>query len=198
MNYLAHLFLSGDSEHLLLGGFIADHIKGNKISRYSEEVKKGIELHRHIDYYTDHHPVFIETRARLHLNQHKYAGVVADILYDHFLSIHWKKFSKLELPNYVSYCYGMLLRNYTMLPAKTKKILPFIIMQNWLVNYQSFEGLNRSFEMMARRVKYKSNIATAVQDLKTDYKAYNDEFLAFFPDIQKFVIETIPNLTGNI
>lgn len=198
MNYLAHLFLSGDNEHLMIGNFIADHIKGNKISKYSLEIKKGIELHRSIDYYTDHHPEFIKTRERLHTSQHKYAGVVADMLYDHFLAVHWRKYSNIDLTNYVSFCYGVLLRNYTLLPSRSKRILPFLMMQNWLVNYKTFEGLNRSFEMMSRRVKYTSNIQNAIVDLKKDYAEYNREFLDFFPDMLNFVEEKTKNLTGDI
>ena len=198
MNYLAHLYLSGDNEHLMLGNFIADHIKGNKTQRFSQDIKKGIELHRKIDYYTDHHPESIKTRDRLHERHHKYAGVVADIYYDHFLAVHWRKYSKINLSNYVSYCYGILLRNYSILPSKTKRVLPFIIMQNWLTNYRSFDGLNRTFELMSRRVKYKSEIQDAVADLKKDYKKYNREFLNFFPDIQEFVKNEIENLTGEI
>ncbi|MBN2745778.1 MAG: DUF479 domain-containing protein [Bacteroidales bacterium] len=198
MNYLAHLFLSGENEYLMVGNFIADHIKGNKISKYSIEVKKGIELHRNIDYFTDHHPEFVKTRERLHQNQHKYAGVVADIFYDHLLAVHWKKFSNLDLNNFVSFCYGVLLRNYTILPSKSKRIVPFLIMQNWLVNYRTFDGLNRSFELMSRRVKYSSKIQHSVADLKKDYADYSQEFLKFFPDMIEFVKDKTNDLTGEI
>ncbi len=198
MNYLAHLFLSGDNELLMLGNFIADHIKGNKTKRFSQDVKKGIELHRKIDYFTDHHPKFLQTKERLHERHHKYAGVVADIFYDHFLAVHWRKYSNIALTNYVSYCYGVLLKNYTILPSKTKRVLPFLIMQNWLSNYRTYDGLNRTFELMARRVKYKSVIEDAVTDLKKDYNKYNREFLDFFPDIQAYVKDNLDKLTGEI
>lgn len=198
MNYLAHLFLSGENEKLMIGNFIADHIKGNKVSKYSIEIKKGIELHRQIDFYTDHHPEFIKTRERLHANQHKYAGVVADIFYDHFLAVHWRKFSNIDLSNYTTFCYGVLLKNYTLLPSRSKRILPFLMMQNWLVNYKTFDGLNRSFELMSRRTNYSSNIKNALLDLKKDYADYNKEFLLFFPEILDYTSKKIDDLTGDI
>jgi acyl carrier protein phosphodiesterase len=198
MNYLAHLFLSGENEKLMIGNFIADHIKGNKVSKYSIEIKKGIELHRQIDFYTDHHPEFIKTRERLHSNQHKYAGVVADIFYDHFLAVHWRKFSNIDLSNYTTFCYGVLLKNYTLLPSRSKRILPFLMMQNWLVNYKTFDGLNRSFELMSRRTNYSSNIKNALLDLKKDYADYNKEFLLFFPEILDYTSKKIDDLTGDI
>lgn len=198
MNYLAHLYLSGDNEHIMLGNFIADHIKGNKIQRYSVDVKKGIELHRKIDFYTDHNVHFMQTRDRLHTNYHKYAGVIADILYDHFLASNWNQYSNQNLSDYVSYSYGILMRNYTILPSTTKKLLPFFIMQNWLVNYKSFDGLQRVFELMSRRAKFKSNMKNVVEEFKVDYELYKEEFLLFFPQIQEHVKNSMPDLKGEI
>jgi acyl carrier protein phosphodiesterase len=186
MNYLAHLKLSGDHEYIMLGNFIADHIRGNKIERYPKEVVDGIMLHRKIDYYTDHHPEFMKTRARLHPKYHKYAGVIADVFYDHFLAKNWNEFSEFHLSSFTSYSYGILLRNYSILPSKTKKILPFFIMQNWLTSYAKMEGLRRSFQVLARRANYKSNMQYVVEDLIDDYELYEAEFKAFFPDIAAY------------
>ncbi len=186
MNYLAHLKLSGDHEYIMLGNFIADHIRGNKIEHFPKEVVDGIMLHRKIDYYTDHHPEFMKTRARLHPKYHKYAGVIADIFYDHFLAKNWSEYSEFHLSSFTSYSYGILLRNYSILPSKTKKILPFFIMQNWLASYAKMEGLRRSFQFMARRANFKSNMEYVVDDLIDDYELYEEEFRAFFPDIAEY------------
>ncbi len=58
MNFLAHLYLSGNSEELLIGSFIADAVKGSNFEGYHPQVVKGIKLHRCIDTFTDSHPVF--------------------------------------------------------------------------------------------------------------------------------------------
>ncbi len=186
MNYLAHLKLSGDHEYIMLGNFIADHIRGNKISHLPQEVIDGIMLHRKIDYYTDHHPEFMKTRARLHKKHHKYAGVIADVIYDHFLAKYWNEYSQYALSSFTTYSYGIMLRHYSLLPSKTKKILPFFIMQNWLTSYRKFEGLRRSFQFLAKRAKFKSNMENAVEDLIDDYELYEKEFRAFFPDIATY------------
>jgi len=187
MNFLAHLQLSGDNESIMLGNFIADHIKGNKFEKLPSEVVKGIYLHRKIDYFTDHHPEFIKSRLRLQPNYRKYAGVIVDIFYDHFLASNWSKFSSIKLSHYSAFVYGLLLKNYSILPIKTKKVLPFIIMQNWLVNYRTFDGLQRSFSGMARRASFKSNMENVLVDLKKDYQLYSKEFTNFYPDIQEYV-----------
>jgi len=186
MNFLAHLKLSGDHEYIMLGNFIADHIRGNKISHLPQEVIDGIMLHRKIDYYTDHHPEFMKSRARLHKKYHKYAGVIADIIYDHFLAKNWNDYSEYHLSSFTTYSYGILLRHYSLLPSRTKKILPFFIMQNWLTSYRKFEGLRRSFQYMAKRANFKSNMEYAVEDLIDDYELYEAEFRAFFPDVATY------------
>lgn len=58
MNYLAHALLSNNNKGLLIGNFIADHIRGNDFKNFPEEVIKGILLHRRIDTFTDSHPEF--------------------------------------------------------------------------------------------------------------------------------------------
>jgi len=58
VNYLAHAFLSNNNADLLIGNFIADHLRGNNFEGYSQEVQKGILLHRKIDEFTDNHPNF--------------------------------------------------------------------------------------------------------------------------------------------
>ena len=56
MNFLAHIYLSGENENIKIGNFIADAIKGNKYKEYSTEIQQGVLLHRYIDSFTDTHP----------------------------------------------------------------------------------------------------------------------------------------------
>ena len=56
MNFLAHIYLSGEDEGLTIGNFIADSIKGKKYLNFKKEIQKGILLHRSIDTFTDQHP----------------------------------------------------------------------------------------------------------------------------------------------
>ena len=48
MNFLAHLYLSGEDEELMIGNFIADFIRNREVTNYSEGIQKGIFLHRKI------------------------------------------------------------------------------------------------------------------------------------------------------
>ena len=62
MNFLAHLYLSGESEAIKTGNFIGDYVKGKKFENYSGDIRNGILLHRSIDNFTDNHLLFREAR----------------------------------------------------------------------------------------------------------------------------------------
>src|SRR5450432_1821563 len=92
MNFLAHLYLSGDNPQVMIGNFIGDFVKGKNLTeRFDTDVAKGIALHREIDWFTDTHIVVKQSKDRLRPKYRHYAGVIVDIFYDHFLAKNWDK-----------------------------------------------------------------------------------------------------------
>lgn len=63
MNFLAHIYLSGDNDLIKIGNFMADGIRGKQFEHFPEDVQKGIVLHRFIDTYTDSHDIFRQSIA---------------------------------------------------------------------------------------------------------------------------------------
>ncbi len=187
MNFLAHLFLSPDDNDIMIGNFIADAIKGKNINTFNDDIKLGVKLHREIDNYTDNHLIFKESAYRLRDKYRLYSRVIVDIYYDHFLARQWETYANVDLISFASHAYKTLIKHYTKLPPRYKRILPFMIAQNWLVGYSSFWSLERVFKGMSRRTGYKSGMENAVTDLKKDYKAYEKEFSLFFPELINFV-----------
>ncbi len=175
----------------MLGNFIADAIKGKTINNYSSPVKAGIKLHREIDNFTDSNEIVRLSKNRLNRKYRKYSGVIVDMYYDHFLAANWKDFSSEELVIYSNKKYDILLKYYSILPSKTKRILPFMIIYNWLASYAKLERLQKSFEGMAKRTPFESHMEHAVEDLKKDYKLYEAEFKEFMPMIIKYVHSAI-------
>ena len=74
MNFLAHIYLSGDNDLIKIGNFMADGIRGKEYENYPDAIQKGILLHRAIDTYTDSHDVFRQSTKRLHEKYHHYAA----------------------------------------------------------------------------------------------------------------------------
>jgi acyl carrier protein phosphodiesterase len=186
MNFLGHLYLSGDNEDLITGNFIADHVKGNGINRFNKAIRNGILFHRDIDQFTDSHPQFILSKDRLVPNYRKYAGVIVDMYYDHFLSAFWATYSNEPIEKFTRRMYKILLKRFLMLPPKTKRILPFMAKDNWLVGYGKPEGLRRALSGMAYRTPFDSGMERAVNDLHENYGLFKQEFETFFPEIIEY------------
>lgn len=185
MNFLAHAFLSGNDPDILFGNFVADSIKGSMIERYTPEVKQGVILHRAIDDFTDHHPVVRKSIERLQPAFRKYSGVVTDIYFDHFLAKYWSEYTDQDLSAFATRVYKLLIVRYASLPPRSKRILPWMIAQNWLVGYANLNDLQRVFNGMSRRARFDSGMDHAVGFLKIHYGEFLDDFRMFFPELMQ-------------
>ncbi len=183
MNYLAHIYLSGDNDLVTIGNFIADGIKGKKYKKYSKDIQIGILLHRHIDTYTDAHKTVRLSTKRLHEKYSHYSGVIVDILYDHFLAKNWASYSDTPLDEYVENFYHSLEANYDLLPLRIQKMMPYMLADNWLLNYASIEGISRVLDGVNRRTKNRSSMNEAVVELEAFYAEFENEFSDFFDEL---------------
>ncbi|MBG6062246.1 acyl carrier protein phosphodiesterase [Flavobacterium sp. CG_9.1] len=191
MNFLAHIYLSGDNELLKIGNFMADGIRGKHFESYPLEIQKGIMLHRAIDTFTDAHPVFRQSTKRLHQHYHHYAGVIVDIFYDHFLAKNWNNYSDEKLEDFVEHFYQSLRDNNNVLSERTIKIMPILFKENWLVIYQTINGIDHILTQMDSRTKNQSNMRFATTELQEFYTDFENEFTAFFEELRTFVEQKI-------
>lgn len=190
MNFLAHAYLSGDDEKILLGNFIGDFIKGKQaLSDLEARVAKGVELHRAIDEFTDNHDVVHRSKDRLRPKYRHYSGVIVDVFYDHFLAANWKTFHKQPLGVFAADTYQTIQRFSAALPERFKQLLPYMIRGNWLVNYAQISGIQRTLSGMASRTPYESKMDEATEDLRKHYDEFRNEFHLFFPELKKFADE---------
>ena len=111
LNFLAHLYLSGSNSKIMIGNFIADHIKGNQFTHLGPEIQQGIKLHQKIDTFTDTHEVTRRSKRRLHKRYGLFAGIVIDIFYDHYLAKNWNDYSEIPLKVYVNSVYNLVKSN---------------------------------------------------------------------------------------
>jgi len=194
MNFLAHIYLSGDNDLMKIGNFMADGIRGKNFETFPMEIQKGIILHRAIDTFTDAHPVFRQSTKRLHANYHHYSGIIVDIFYDHFLAKNWSKYSNEKLGDFTERFYQSLKDNHDFLTSKTQKMLPYMIDHNWLLSYQTIEGIENVLIRMDNRMKHDSNMRFSVAELRTFYSEFENEFTTFFEEIKTHSNQRIQTL----
>ncbi len=187
MNYLAHFYLAGDSDELVVGNFIGDAVKGNDYLDYPEKIKQGILMHRAIDSFTDSHPLVRQSTHRLQEHYHKFSGILVDVFYDHFLAKNWSKFHAKSLNDFAQNSYKTLEENNLHLPEKAQFMLPYMKNGNWLYNYIYIEGIKRTLGGMARRSKFENNMHLGTTHLQEFYSEFENEFLEFFPQLIEHV-----------
>lgn len=194
LNFLAHLYLSESCPKIMIGNFIADHIKGNQFTHLDPKIQLGIKLHRQIDTYTDTHEITRRSKRRLHKRYGLFAGIVIDIFYDHYLAKNWKNYSAIPLKIYVNSVYNLVNSYKEILPEKTVQIIPYMVKYNWLYNYKYKEGIKSVLEGMNKRTNKIGQIDLAINDLRILDKDFEIDFESFFDDLQIFSHQKIKEL----
>lgn len=195
MNYLAHLYLSGDSEKLLVGNFIGDYVKGNRYLQYHNDIAKGILLHRHIDSFTDQHPLHREAKKYFREDFGHYSGIVIDFLYDHFLACNWSRYSEISLRWFAKRAHSVLLSHFTELPLRVQGFLPFLIQNKRLESYATVDGIIQSMQIMGKysSLPSKSELARKIllenyDELQTNFFSFMDEAMLYVKDEFEIVL----------
>lgn len=186
MNFLAHFYLSGNDKSLIKGNFIADAVKGKKYQKYPEGIRKGILFHREIDSYTDRHEHVKKSSSRLQNKHGKYAPVIVDVLYDHFLAGNWERFSDIPLREYSGRIYKILWEDIHRYPFQSQLTLTYMTKRDWLTNYAELKGVKRALKGLSRRASFKNNMSHAGELIEENYEALEEDFLTFFPEIIQF------------
>jgi len=187
MNYLAHLYLSGESDEIKLGNFIGDFVKGNKYQNFPEQVALGIQIHRSIDTFTDRHPNVIECSKLLKAGYGRYSGVVTDIFFDHFLAANWNEYSGITLRQFAKHAHAIFLSNFGLLPFRVKQFLPFLIQHKRFESYAHRENLLAILEIMSRRTSLPAKGDWAIQILNQEYEQFGTLFKSFFEEIVMYI-----------
>lgn len=186
MNFLAHLYLSQNNINIMIGNFIADHIKGNQFGHYTTEIRQGIVLHRAIDTFTDAHEIVRKSKRRLHERYRHYDGVIIDIFYDYFLAKNWDIYSAIPLDIYTQSIYNLFAKKSDELPIKSQQFITYMIEYNILFNYQFKYGIAKVLNGMNNRTKGKSQMNIAIEDLSNLEKEFEEDFTIFFKDLLEF------------
>jgi acyl carrier protein phosphodiesterase len=187
VNFLAHLQLAAPESEMMMGGFIADGTKTNQLSELPAGWARGVHLHWEIDRFTDAHPKIADAIGIFREQQQKYAGVVVDIVMDHFLAANWSRFSTKELAFFAKEFYDLANANNRFLQKKHQRLLHYMQRDNWLVGYGELSGLQQAMSGISQRAAFNNNMHLAVDTVRINYDALNELFLSFYRELSDFV-----------
>jgi len=178
MNYLGHLYFSGNSVELMQANLYGDFIKGSKLTHLPEIIQQGIQLHRKIDDFIDHHPVVHDLLVVLRPELPKVAGIAVDIYFDHLLAKHWKQFHPQPLGDYLHYFYTHLDLNNSGYSEEFTGFLRAMIRYDWMSHYPTIDGLDK----MCRGVSTKLSFDNALVNGKAVFAKHEKHISAAFFD----------------
>lgn len=194
MNFLGHAFLSFNHPQVMVGNMISDFVKGKSQFSYPKQIHEGIKLHRYIDTFTDQHIATKEARKVFAPVYRLYSGAITDIVYDHFLANDKNIFQNKHLDIFSKEVYQNLEQHHMHLPPKFLLMLPYMRHQNWLFNYSTKEGIERSLYGMVRRSAYLTDHKTAFELFNGQYNTLHDCYNNFIEDVKRFAKQQFDKL----
>ena len=189
MNWLAHLHLSEPTVEFRLGNVIADFVKGQARQQLPPQVKRGTECHLLIDAFTDAHPIFLQSRQRISREHRKFASILIDIFYDHYLSARWADYSAQPLDDFVSEVYASFISYTEHDTTQTKEFVQHLVAGDWLREYVTVDGVARTLARVSRRLRRPGLLVPMLSELRENYQSLGEDFAAFYPQLQAYVQE---------
>jgi acyl carrier protein phosphodiesterase len=185
MNYLAHLFLAGESAESMIGNLAGDFVKGP--IHGDDAISAGIRKHRKIDAFTDAHPSAAAFRRVLIPDHGHYARVIADVFFDHFLANDFGRYSDETLEAFVARVHAALDPHAHELPGRLRVVYPYMRDQQWLLSYRSVSGIHLALTNLSRRLSRQPHLEAATNCLiDPRRRELERRFDDFFPDLIEF------------
>jgi acyl carrier protein phosphodiesterase len=188
MNHLAHFRLADHSAAGFMGSLLGEYVKGGLKGRLPEGIEQGILLHRKIDSYTNYHPIAAVSRNRISPVRRRFAGIIIDVGYDHFLSQNWNKFCRIDLADFTATVYEALLPLEYLLPEQPRRALPRLVRENWLMQWRSLEGVAKTLDRISARINCQDTLPGAIEEIQENYDILEADFLSFFPDLIQYAV----------
>jgi len=184
MNFLAHLYLADDDEGLRLGAMLGDYVRGNDLDvRFSEDVRRGILLHRFIDGYLDALPETVNLRELFRPPFRRYSGIIIDLAFDHFLAVQWQDYSAVSLERFDRDVRHMLERHRALLPEGLLRFMRYADRRGLFAAYRNEAEILFSLKGIGTRVQ-RANPLHRVADIWSCMKpAFGRTFDAVFPQV---------------
>jgi acyl carrier protein phosphodiesterase len=190
MNYLAHLFLGGDTAESLIGNLAGDFVKGPMSHpanlALSEGIRRGIVEHRAIDAFTDTHTDVAAFRRVLVPEFGHYARVISDVFFDHFLATDFTAIAGESLERFVDRTCAIIDSHPGALPGRLAAVYPRLRDERWLLSYREHAGIHQSLYYLSFRLSRRPHLEEATRYLTDSRDELLQHFQRFLPEVQAY------------
>lgn len=184
LNWLAHIYLSEPTPEFRLGNILPDFLRANELRHLSPEIQRGIACHHRIDAFTDRHPLVRQSICRIPPPHRRFASVLVDMIYDHFLAANWSKYSDTSLPSFTAEIYRAFAPLAPHLPKAVTFALHRMSAQDWLSSYATLPGIELALSRISARFSRPVNLTLALPAIEKNYDALHADFREFFPALE--------------
>ncbi len=185
MNFLAHFHLAWPDEGLVAGALEGDFHKGAVTADMEPGVAAGIRLHRSIDAFTDSHPLIAQLRERFPQHLRRYAGILIDLSFDHYLSLHWHRYSALPLEDFSTGVHAVLERRREHLSRGSRRMQAVLQRHDVLIRYRDWSMVVATAERVGERFSRGNPLLDIDRELTPLKGAVETAFTAFYPELMR-------------
>jgi acyl carrier protein phosphodiesterase len=161
-------------------------------------------LHRHIDGFTDRHPVNRDLGSLFPAHLRRYRGICLDLFWDYCLSQTWNVFHNQQKVQFIQHHYAVLQAEMQTLreacsaePVKhAEVVLCRMIESDWLTSYEDMANVHLALQRIGQRLSKPVPLQEAVEVLATHESTMQSYFAGFFPEAINFSIQTVGQLTS--
>lgn len=186
MNFLAHAYLSFGEAPVLAGNMLADFIRGKQQYLLEPPIREGLMLHRAIDAFTDAHESTRRASGYMKAACGRYSGVFTDVIYDHFLALDPRYFSRGSLKSFAAHTYGTLETFRGIFPERFSRVFLYMKRDDWLYGYRFRENIGGAFRGIYHRAKYLAESADGFKTFERYYEELRSCYETFMPDLTTF------------
>ena len=200
MNYLAHLYLAQPEPSSRFGNLLGDFMRGSRPEMFSRPVQRGLANHRWVDKFTDSHDAVTSIKRKISSSRRRFAGIIVDIAFDHFLIKNWHTYSAESLDTFCQSVYRDLSARLPDMPTAMQHTVKSMTRHQWLTTYATLPGIARALDNTASRIRFTHSFYDSINEVETHYVEMEEAFNCFFPELRKAVadasLELSPGVTG--
>ncbi|RLQ20970.1 DUF479 domain-containing protein [Seongchinamella sediminis] len=186
MNYLAHFQLAWPQEGLVVGALEGDYRKGPLDGALPDAIEQGVRLHRAIDAFTDQHPLMAQLRREFAAPLRRYAGILIDLSFDHYLSRHWTDYSDQQQADFHRSVYASLQRNRHHLSPPAQRMYARMRQHDLLGRYGEWETIPATAARIGERFRRGNPFLQAGDQLEPVRQRLELGFREFYPEVVEF------------
>jgi len=186
VNLLAHAFLANGDPERIVGQLCGDFVRGSNLADFPPAIQSGIRCHRAVDSYTDKHPDNLVARNLFTVPHRRFAGIVVDVVYDHFLAKEWQSYCEIPLQDYTTLVNATLKQHQGLLPAGLVRFSQLLASEDTLQRNLHRDHIELTLQRIAGRSTSLAPLATVSGAMWAQETALKSTFDSFFPQLVSY------------